>query len=259
VNRNKIVSLASGQTQDIGNGWFVGQPIDVIYDYTKLGIWQTSEAAEALTYGSTFVPGEIKIKDLNGDGKIDATNDRSVIKKFEPDFVFGFTNRFAYKNFDLGVVTYGQVGGTLVSTIYEGWSYLNRLDGRRNQLKVNYWTADNPTNDYPRINSGTQATYNSTLGYFDATYWKIKTITLGYNIPESLLKRMKISGLRVYALCNNVATLFSPYMKAGGVDPQPTNYFAQENGGGIQQTRQLVVGLNTPPTRQFIFGVDFKF
>jgi len=257
INRNKILSLNSGQSQDIGNGWFVGQPIDVIYDYTKLGIWQTSEAADATKYGA--VPGDIKIKDLNGDGKIDATNDRSVIKKFEPNFVFGFTNHFAYQNFDLNVVTYGQVGGTLVSTIYQGQSYLNRLDGRRNNLNVNYWTATNPTNDYPRINSGTQATYNSTLGYFDASYWKIKTISLGYNIPEKIVKRWNITGVRVYASCNNVATLFSPYMKAGGIDPQPTNYFSQENGGGIQQSRQLVVGLNTPPTRQFLFGVDFKF
>jgi TonB-linked SusC/RagA family outer membrane protein len=257
LNRNKIVSLASGQTQDIGNGWFVGQPIDVIYDYKKLGIWQTSEATDAAKYGA--VPGDIKIKDLNGDGKIDATNDRSIIGKFEPDFVFGLTNRFAYKNFDLSVVTYGQVGGTLVSTIYQGQSYLNRLDGRRNNLKVDYWTTTNPTNAYPRINSGTQATYNSTLGYFDASYWKIKTITLGYNIPEKIIKRLNISGLRIYASCNNVATLFSPYMNAGGVDPQPTNYFAVENGGGIQQSRQLVVGLNTPPARQFLFGIDFKF
>jgi TonB-dependent starch-binding outer membrane protein SusC len=257
INRNKIVSLASGQTQDIGNGWFVGQPIDVIYDYTKLGIWQTAEATDAAKYGA--VPGDIKIKDLNEDGKIDATNDRSVIGKFEPDFVFGFTNRFAYKNFDLSIVTYGQVGGKLVSTIYQGQSYLNRLDGRRNNLNVDYWTTTNPTNAYPRINSGTQATYNSTLGYFDASYWKIKTITLGYNIPEKLIKNLNISGLRIYASCNNLATLFSPYMKAGGIDPQPTNYFAVENGGGSQQTRQLVVGLNTPPARQFLFGIDLKF
>ena len=257
INRNKIVKLSSGVNQDINNGWFVGQPINVIYDYTKLGIWQTDEAAEAKKYNCE--PGDIKIKDLNGDGKIDATNDRSVIKTFEPNFVFGFTNRFAYKDFDLSVVTYGQVGGTLVSTIHQGQSYLNRLDGRRNNLNVNYWTTDNPTNDYPRINSNTQATYNSTLGYFDASYWKIKTIALGYNVPNRLTKKWNISGLRVYASCNNVATLFSPYMKAGGLDPQPTNYFSQENGGGSQQTRQLVVGLNTPPTRQFIFGVDFKF
>jgi TonB-linked SusC/RagA family outer membrane protein len=257
INRNKIVSLTSGQTQDIGNGWFVGQPIDVIYDYTKIGIWQTNEADSAKVYGAQ--PGDIKIKDLNGDRKIDATNDRSVIKKFEPDFVFGFTNRFSFKNFDLSMVTYGQVGGTLISTIHQTQSYLNHLDGRRNNLDVDYWTPDNPTNDHPRVNSGMTQTYYYTLGYFDASYWKIKTITLGYNIPERFLKNIKVSGLRVYAMCNNVATLFSPYMKKGGVDPQPTGYFSQENGGGIQQSRQLTVGLNTPPTRQFIFGVDLKF
>jgi len=256
INRNKLVSINTGVKQDVGNGWFVGYPIDVIYDYKKLGIWQTNEADEAAKYG--FVPGDIKVEDYNGDGKIDGS-DRYVTNTFEPDFVFGFNNTFGYKNFDLSVITYGQSGGTLVSTLYQGQSYLNRLDGRRNQIKVDYWRTDNPTNAYPRINSGMVPTYNYTLGYFGASYWKIKTITLGYTIPASVVKSIRLSELRVYATCNNVATLFSPYMKAGGIDPQPTGYYASENGGGNQQARQLIVGQNTPPNRQFLFGLNVKF
>ena len=257
LNRNKIVSLASNQTQDIGNGWFVGKPINVIYDYNKVGIWQTAEKDSAKKYGAS--PGDIKVEDLNHDGKIDADHDRKIVGNFDPDFTFGITNRFAYKNFDLGVVTYGQVGGTLVSTIHQPQAYINRLEGRRNNLKVDYWTEDNPTNAYPRVNSGMNANLYYTLGYFSSTYWKIKTITLGYTIPENIIKRLNISSLRIYATCNNVATLFSPYIKAGGLDPQPTQYYASENGGGNQQTRQLIVGMNTPPTRQFLFGIDVKF
>lgn len=257
LNRNKLVSLNSGVLQDEGNGWFVGHPIDVIYDYNKLGIWQTSEATEAAAYG--FVPGDIKIEDYTRDNKISA-EDRYVIASFEPDFEFGFTNHFAYKNFDADIVTYGQVGGTLVSTIHQNQSYLNRLSGRRNNLKVDYWTESNPTNAFPRVDSSEKnMTYGSTLGYYDASYWKIKTITIGYNFPEKQVAKWGISGLRIYATCNNVATLFSPYMNdVDGVDPQPTGYFAVENGGGVQQTRQLTVGLNTPPARQFLFGVSFK-
>lgn len=256
LNRNKLVSLYSGVTQDEGNGWFVGQPIDVIYDYNKLGIWQTSEAEEAAKFGC--VPGDIKIEDYYKDDVIDA-KDRHIVGKFQPDFEFGFTNSFTYKNFDMDIVTYGQVGGTLVSTIHQDQAYLNRLDGRRNNLKVDYWRENNPTNAFPRVNSSVSTTYYSTLGYYDATYWKIKTITLGYTIPENITKKWNISSLRVYFSCNNVATLFSPYMNdVGGVDPQPTGYFTQENGGGKQQTRQLTVGLNTPPARQFLFGINFK-
>ncbi len=256
LNRNKLLALNSGVTEDEGNGWFVGHPIDVIYDYNKIGIWQTAEATEAAKYNC--VPGDIKIEDHNPDGKIDAT-DRYITRKFEPDFEFGFTNRFTFKNFDMDVVTYGQVGGTLVSTIHQPQAYVNRLEGRRNNLKVDYWREDNPTNAFPRINSAMVDTYYSTLGYYNASYWKIKTITLGYTIPDKLISKLKISGLRVYVTCNNVATLFSPYMnKAGGVDPQPTGYFTTENGGGKQESRQLTVGMNTPPTRQFLFGLNFK-
>jgi len=256
LNRNKLLELNSGVTEDEGNGWFVGHPIDVIYDYKKVGIWQTEETTEAAKYGCK--PGDIKIEDHNPDGKIDA-KDRYITGTFEPDFEFGFSNRMGYKNFDLGIVTYGQVGGQLVSTIHQDQAYLNRLEGRRNNLKVDYWRTDNPTNAFPRINADMSGTYYSTLGYYSASYWRIKTITLGYTLPDNLVKRMNISSLRFYVTCNNVATLFSPYMNdAGGIDPQPTGYFRSENGGGKQQSRQLTVGLNTPPSRQILFGVNFK-
>lgn len=256
LNRNKLVELNSGVVQDEGNGWFIGHPIDVIYDYNKLGIWQTSEKADAAKYGAQ--PGDIKIEDHDKSGTIDV-KDRYIIGKFEPDFEFGFTNSFAYKNFDLDVVSYGQVGGKLVSTVHQEQSYLNRLETRRNNLKVDYWTESNPTNAFPRANSAASVTYYSTLGYYSASYWKLKTITLGYTIPQKLIRKWNISNLRVYISCNNVATLFSPYMNdVNGVDPQPTGYFATENGGGKQQARQLTVGLNTPPARQFLVGINFK-
>lgn len=256
LNRNKLLELNSGVTEDEGNGWFVGQPIDVIYDYKKLGIWQTSEKEQAAKYG--FVPGDIKIEDYHEDGVIDP-KDRYVVGSFEPDFEFGFTNRFTYKNFDMDIVSYGQVGGTLVSSIHQEQAYLNRLGARRNNLKVDYWTENNPTNAFPRVNSAEPVTYFSTLGYYDATYWRIKTITLGYTFPERWMTKLGISNIRIYASCNNVATLFSPYMnEVGGVDPQSTGYFSTENGGGKQMSRQLTVGLNTPPSRQFLFGINFK-
>ena len=255
VNRNKLVALNSGVMQDEGNGWFVGYPIDVIYDNNKLGIWQLDEAEDAAKYNSE--PGEVKIEDYNKDGKI-TTEDRYVTGTFEPKFEFGFTNTFNYKDFDMSIVTYGQVGGTLVSTIHQPQSYLNSLEGRRNCIKVDYCTEENPTNAYPKISQNHSYDYMYTLGYLDSSYWKIKTITLGYTLPEKWTKKLHISNLRIIATCNIVATLFSPYMRAGGVDPQPTGYFAQENGGGQQQTRQLVVGLNTPPSRLFLFGINFK-
>ena len=106
--KEKIVQLTDPNLKvDISNGWFVGQPISVIFDYNKLGIWQTSEAAQAAVYG--VKPGDIKLEDVNKDNVINAA-DRKIIGNFQPDFVAGMTNHFEYKNFDLNVVLFGRFG-----------------------------------------------------------------------------------------------------------------------------------------------------
>ncbi|MDR2293109.1 MAG: TonB-dependent receptor [Prevotellaceae bacterium] len=255
-NRNKLLSLASGQTQDEGNGWFVGHPIDVIYDYNKIGIWQLGEEQEAAKYWST--PGMFKFEDVDNDGMITPA-DRKVLGKYEPDAEMGMTHRLRYKNFDFTLVAYARIGGMLVSAIHMRQAYLNTLAGRLNNLKVDYWTEDNPTNKYPkpdltRLNNS----FDTTMGYFDASFLRIQTITLGYSLPKSLLSKFGVTELRVYLTCNNVATLFSPYMDDGGVDPQPTGYGSQGTTGGPISSRQLTVGLSTPPVRQFLLGVNIR-
>ncbi|MDR1331249.1 MAG: TonB-dependent receptor [Tannerella sp.] len=251
VNRNKLLQLNSGVTQSEGDGWFVGYPVDVIYDYNKIGIWQLDEADEAARYGNT--PGMLKLEDRDGDGKI-TPDDRAVIHTFEPDAEMGMTHRLSFKHFDFTLVSFAQIGGTLVSSIHRREAYLNTLAGRLNNLKVDYWTPENPTNKYPMpLYSRLNNSYDTTMGYFDASYLRIQTTTLGYTLPRAVLTQRGISELRFYLTCNNVATLFSPYMKEGGVDPQPTGY-----GAGVR-SRQLSVGLSTPPVRQFLVGASIKF
>jgi TonB-linked SusC/RagA family outer membrane protein len=255
-NRNKLLSLASGVNQDEGNGWFVGHPINVIYDYNKIGIWQLGEEQEAAKFWST--PGMFKFEDVDKDEMITPA-DRKVIGSYEPDVEMGMTHRLTYKNFDFTLVAYARIGGTLVSAIHMRQAYLNTLAGRLNNLKVDYWTEDNPTNKYPkpdltRLNNS----FDTTMGYFDASFLRIQTITLGYTLPKSLLSKFGVNELRVYLTCNNVATLFSPYMDDGGVDPQPTGYGSQGTTGGPISSRQLTVGLSTPPVRQFLLGVNIK-
>jgi TonB-linked SusC/RagA family outer membrane protein len=255
MNRNKLLSLNSSITEDVDNGWFVGHPIDVIYDYKKLGVWQTNEAEEAARFG--FQPGDIKLEDHDRNGQLSQA-DRYIIGAFEPDAEWGMSNRFDYKNFDLTVVTFSQLGGMLVSSLHQSQSYLNTLNGVRNNLKVDYWREDNPTNDNPRaLNSGGARPYGSTLGYFDGTYLKIKTATLGYTFPKQFLRQWNAAHFRLYVACDNVATLFSTYLEKGGVDPQPTGFGAQGVGGvgSPQNDRQLTVSLGTPPARRFLFGI----
>jgi hypothetical protein len=256
-NRNKVLALADGLTTDEGRGFFVGHPINVIYNYKKMGIWQLDEAGEAVRYG--FRPGQVKLLDYNDDGKIDA-NDRHVYGQLDPDFEGGLTSRMSYKNFDFTVVGFFRVGGTLISN-----SYTNMLQGRRNQIKVDYWTPWNPTNEYPMpegSNDQPAGNYGSTLGFYDAGFLKIRTISLGYSFEESITKRLGINALRLYTTAQNPFVFFSDFMKrGGGVDPEGTNYgnSGYTGGAGGVQARQIVAGLNTPPTRGFILGLNLTF
>ncbi|GHT11487.1 SusC/RagA family TonB-linked outer membrane protein [Bacteroidia bacterium] len=272
-NRNKLVSLASGGEKDIANGWFVGQPIDVVYDYKKIGIWQTNDPMGNVTdyEGDSGKTGMIKVEytgDYDSNGiptRVIGTDDRQVLGSLEPDFQGGFNTRVAYKGFDLSIVGVFKHGGLLVSSLYSSSSYLNLNNGRRGNVKVDYWTATNPTNAYPApaINSTTDnQKYSSTLAYFDASYLKIRAMTLGYTLPKNWLQRVGIDNVRVYFTVQNPFVLFSPYYKESGMDPE-TNSPARENqavaSNSTQPTRQPTVAYNTPATRNYLFGLSLSF
>ena len=119
TNKNELVELASGALRDESNWWFVGQPINVIYDYEKIGIWQTDEEDIRKVAEPGGNAGMIKIK-YNGDYNADGTPTRPYgeadrqIMKVDPDWEGGFNTRVAYKNWDLSVVASYRHGGTLI-------------------------------------------------------------------------------------------------------------------------------------------------
>lgn len=271
ANRNKLVALSGGQTEDKANWWFVGQPIDVIYDYQKVGLWNESDAD--YKYLQTLEPGGnagmIKVK-YTGGYKEDGTPNRKVndddrqIMDLNPDFEGGFNTRVAYKGFDLTAVGAFKSGGTLISTLYSSAGYLNMLSGRRGNVKVDYWTPENTDAKYPKpggIESSNNPKYGSTLGYFDASYLKIRTITLGYDFNKKLLKNTGIDKLRIYCTVQNPFVLFSPYNKESGMDPE-TNSYGNENAAVAYSSnlkRLLTIGTNTPSTRNYLIGLSLTF
>ncbi len=182
ANRNKLTALASGQTKDEGNWWFVGQPIDVIYDYEAVGLWQEGDA-NLLKYEPGGNVGMIKVKytgDFNADGtptRIIGAADRQIMS-MEPDFQGGFNTRVSYKGFDLSTVGAFKSGGLLIATPYGANGYLNILTGRRGNIKADYWTPENTGAKYPKPGGlgGDQPKYLNSLSYFDASYLKIRTI-----------------------------------------------------------------------------------
>ena len=263
-NRNKLLKLDNGFKNNIGSQLFIGEPLTAIYDYNKLGVWQLSEAAEAARYGNQ--PGDIKLQDLNSDGKIDPNNDRKILGSGQAKVQGGLTNRFTYKNLDFSFVMYGRFGGTLVSQLHQPFAaYTNVSDGLRNTIKVNYWTPTNPSNDFPAANFTSRArpitTDWSTLGYYDASFIKIRSINLGYTFSTGLISRLKVQSFRAYAAVQNPFVLYSPYMRdAGGVDPEATGTGNQgvQNPGNLS-SRALTIGLNTPQTVTVNVGFNVIF
>ena len=271
LNREKIVRLEEPtKLRDVGNGWFVGQPINVIFDFKKTGIWQTNEAVQAAAFGRA--PGDIKIADIGGgvDGKPDGRitdADRTIVGTYQPDWVGGITNRFRYKNFDLSFVAFARWGGNLTATYLQpnnaAQGYFALLNGRVNAIKVDYWTPTNPTNAFPKPDGTTEAIqFGSTLGYYDATFIKMRTITLGYDFGKLVLNRTKLSSARIYVTAQNPFIIYSPFVKAGlGFDPEGTGFGNAVNSqGGVAsvQGRSITVGLSAPTTRQFIVGLNVK-
>lgn len=282
-NREKITSLPGGKN-DIGNGWFIGQPLTVIYDVKKIGIWQTSDSAKGILAAQTSpvqFPGQIRVQDLNGDGKIDQ-NDRQIIGNFQPQWEGGMTNTVTYKNFDFSFVVYARMGMKVVVPYVtadggdQGFPFF--MQGRANQLKVNYWTRSNPTNDFPAPDAGTDRfLFASTLGYVDGSFIKCRSINFGYTIPAGILKRAGITSLRVYVTALNPFIIYSPFVKDGlGPDPEGNGYGGAVSSptaggsigvGGTTNTtgaangsyRQITVNANNPSTRQFNFGINLKF
>jgi TonB-linked SusC/RagA family outer membrane protein len=234
-NKEKIVQLAGGAQADVLNAWFVGSPIQSFYDYEKIGIWQTADAAEAARYGQK--PGDIRVSDLNNDGKIDATNDREIIGTNRPKWSGGLENTFTYKAWDLNVYVFARIGQTIYA------DFLRRYDPQginNSSTIIDYWTPENPTNAYPRPNKNVSLAstlYSSSLGYVNGSFVRLRNITLGYTVPKTVLEKGFIKSLRVYATARNPFT----YTKSSLLKE-----YDPERGGseGAPMTKLYTFGLN---------------
>ncbi|MBF9252577.1 TonB-dependent receptor [Pontibacter sp. 172403-2] len=271
-NRNKLVALSSGAERDESNWWFVGHPINVIYDYEKIGLWQKDDPYRDILEPNPGDPdatiGMIRVKytgDYNADGtpvRAIGPEDRQILD-VNPDFQGGFNTRVSYKGFDLTAVGAFQSGGILISTLYGSSGYLNMLNGRRNNVDVDYWTPENTDAKYPNpasLKSGDNPKYGSTMGYFDASYLKIRTITLGYDFDSSnWLKNVGINNLRLYVSAQNPFVMFSPYHKESGMDPETNSYGDENSAVSSYQRRLLTIGTNAPATRNYLVGLNVTF
>lgn len=241
-NSNEIISLANGKQDQPINRWFIGQPINVFYDYKKIGIWQTSDQELIDAYnakGATYKPGDIRVEDVNNDTIVDPTHDRQIIGNTLPKWTAGIVNTFSYKNFELSAFIFSRWGQTI-----EGGGA--DMSGQFASRKLDYWRADNPTNDYPRAdwgNGGVPIHYSS-LNYQDGSFVKVRYITLAYTLPRTLLDRMHISNLKVYGQVQNPFR----YSRTKFLDADA--YFQNVSDTAPNNSASSIT------SRSFVFGLD---
>jgi TonB-dependent starch-binding outer membrane protein SusC len=231
--REKIVELASG-ANDVVNRWFIGEPTQAFYDYEKIGIWQSDETDLATVYNQA--PGQIRVKDQNGDNKIDSNNDKVIIGTDRPNWIGSFTSDFKIGNFDLSFQVFARWGQTIQ------YDFANIYDPQANEnsIKHDFWTPENPTHEFPRPNvnvSRSAMPYLSTLLYRDGSFVKLRGVTFGYNVPQSVLSKTPFTRIRVYVNGKNLLTR----SKIDNYDPE---------GGGVE---------TNPLSKLIVGGINLEF
>ncbi len=237
----------------------VGEPVGMFYGYKVEGLFRTLEDLKGAPiqfgrpvgdelFGTTWL-GDIKYKDVNGDGVVDS-NDRTVIGNPHPDFTFGFQNNFAYKNFDLSVFLQGSYGNDIFDgvkrTLTAGSSYYVNQD----PVVLDYWLVDNPQGQQPRLVRGSEANPNIIMSdrYIeDGSYLRIQNVTLGYTLPSSVAGTMGIDRLKVYGSIQNLYTF--------------TNYYGYDPEVGTYNQNTLLMGVDNgryPSPRTFTLGLNVE-
>ncbi len=250
LNRNKVLSLGEDKQffqSAIGTlGWArqevivrVGEPLGTFYGYTFDGIYQNNEEVAAVDHPGSK-PGTVKFRDINGDGRIN-TDDQDIIGNPNPDFIYGVTNNFTYKSFDISVFIQGVKGGDVLNLTRA------RLEspGLNNSLEssLNYWRGEGTSNTIQALGE-----YNggmSTRWLEDGSYLRLKNIVIGYNLPGSAVQKLKMRSLRIYLSGVNLLTL----TKYSGYDPE-VNYKGDNSlqmnidHGGFPVFKTFTAGLN---------------
>ena len=259
VNKNKITNLNTSTDILLLGGSLLrtGQPIGTFYGYIFDGIFQTDQEAASSPVllgqeptssnpASIARAGDRKYRDINHDGKIDA-NDRTLLGTAQPDFTFGFNNLFTYKNFELSLFFQGSQGNKMAN--FNNLDLLN-FTGQNNVLAsagLNRWTPTNPGNKYPRaLSSGSidVGVFSSAI-VEDASYVRLKNVTLAYRIPPGILNKAKIKSLRIFVGATNLWTLTN----YTGYDPEANTYGQSTtligiDAGGYPQAKTYTIGVN---------------
>ena len=249
--KNAVEELADGAKEDINNNRIVGEPIGIIYGYETEGLFvnqsEIDSAPEQLVGKSSLKPGYVRYKDLDGDGKVTANEDRKVLGSMTPKFYYGLNLSASYKGLDLSVLFQGLGGHKRLIGSYMAYAFYNGGQIQKWQAD-GAWTEANPDKwaEYPRIETMNMNHVNAqTSDYWvrNASYLRCKNIQLGYTLPKQVVRKVGIDNVRLFFSGQNLFT-FSSFYK--GWDPE------NEIGTGDAPSYY-------PITRIFSFGMNVKF
>lgn len=251
TNRNEIVELYGDGQDDLGSGWFIGEPIGVIRDFKKVGIWQEDEIAndDHLDWDPVAKPGDVKLADLSGpdgvpDGNID-DYDRVILGQTAPKWNGGLTNTFTYKNVSLNIFIQ-TVQGAMRNNAHIGMAS-DELERRNSLAEIGYWTPENKSNEWRSLNKN-----SNPHGYgfpVKNNYTRIKDITLNYNFPKHIIDKIGVDALSLYVSGRNLYT-FTDWI---GWDPEERSF-----GRGTSDPDDSSINweINYPSVRTIVFGIN---
>ncbi|MDR1555841.1 MAG: TonB-dependent receptor, partial [Tannerellaceae bacterium] len=251
-NRNKVLELGGEEYKEMDisddhlktgsvRRLIVGEPIGIFYGYRFDGIFQNEEETKQQTASASPIGvGLRRYKDLNGDNKVDATNDREILGDANPDFFGGLANNFSWKGIELNVFFQYAYGNEIFN--YNAVE-LETPTGGQNAYKelLNRWTPTNPSNIYPKASTNRNVLISDRF-IEDGSYLKLKTVSLSYGFPD--IKMKHIQGLRIYITGQNLLT-WTTYR---GYDPEVSYRGAStlesgEDFGGYPQSRTFMLGI----------------
>jgi len=221
-NRNQILSSGifdeNGQPRDdLNRNRFIGQPINVIRTLLFDGIFQSDDEALASAQGTkngTVVPfqnpttltaGAIRLKDVNQDGVINIQD--FVILGADPKWIGSLSSNLTWRRWDLFADVYTAQGVTRFNPWLASFNQGGTLQSVRNGIRVNYWTPENPSNEYPRPNFGAAPANISAMGIADASYIRLRTLTVGHQLAPKMLQKLGLTNAKVYFTGTNLLTI----------------------------------------------------